>query len=133
MLFAQTIAGEQGHVQAGFHLTVGVAQGVNPIAQQRFAAVVNGEVAGLEQQSLWRDVVHIKGGQQFFMRHHLGELGRKKLPLGQQFDEKGGRAGLEPIGFEFAVAKQQQQIKRVVNTLAQPVVAVVPAADMFAV
>ena len=31
------------------------------------------------------------------------------------------------------VAKQQQHIKRVVNALSQPVVAVVPAADFFAI
>ena len=120
---------QQAAVECGAHLQVGVLEG-DVHLPGAFSDMVNGEVAGLKHQRFNRDGVHVKGRQQGFAGHHVTQIRGELLALLQQFDQKGGRAGLKPIGLDAPLVKQLQQPKRVVDRLAQPVVAVVPVADL---
>ena len=124
---------EQVLIQALANLVVWVAQsvgGASPVA----VPPLDGEVAGLEQQRLNADVVHVEGGQQGFGADHAVQIDRAHLALDQHVDQELGGAGLEPVGAELAGVKQQQDVVRVVHALvAQPTVAVVPAAHFASV
>ena len=94
---------------------------------------MNGEIAGLEQQGVAVDLLHVEGGEQFQAGLPPRQIGGEKTPLGEQVDQKGRGAGFEPPRLELAFLEQQQQIEGVVDRLAGPTVAVVPCPDLRAV
>jgi hypothetical protein len=100
---------------------------------QGLRAAVQCEVAGLEEQRFRLDVINVEARQQRGVALQPLQVRGEELPLGQQPRQEGGRAGLEPVGPELSVAKQQQHVEGVVHALPAPVVAVVPAADLLAV
>ena len=92
------------------------------------------QVAGLEQQRFRRHVAHVEGGQQFVGTGHPLQRERAYPALDQRFDQEPGRAGLEPVGGEFAAVEQQEDVEGIVDPFpSEPAVAVVPAADLVPV
>ena len=116
-------------IQALAHLTVRIAQAIQRPATHVFFRQ-NGQIAGLEQQRLGGDVVHVERRQQFPGAHRLAERHRGDPTLEQGLHQERWRRGLEPVGVELAAVEQQEHVVGIVYLLrATPAVAVVPVAD----
>ncbi len=92
---------------------------------------MNGQIAGLKQQGFRFDAVHVELAQQFLLQPYPLQRRQVNVPGAQLVDQKRRRAGLEPVGLEFAMAQVQQDVERVVDRLAEEVITVVPAPHFF--
>ena len=93
-----------------------------------------GQVAGLEQQRLGADVVHVERRQQLPRAHHVAERYRRDPAFEQGIHQERRRPGFEPVRLEFAAAQQQQYVEGVVDFLgAARTVAVVPLPHLLPV
>ena len=83
-------------------------------ARNSVLLVPDGEIAGLEQQRLRFDVVHVDGVD---------------AETCQSLDKERERAGLEPSGAELATGEQQEDVEGIIYPFISPlVVAVIPLA-----
>ena len=111
-------------------LAIGITQLVEITAANDFFPV-DGQIARLEHQRLGGDAVDVETRQQRRVSLPLSQRRQPGLTFGEQVDKKSRGAGFKPPGPELAFLKQQQQVKRVVDRSAGPVIAVVPAADLL--
>ena len=125
-------AREQVAVQAPAHLEVRVSQPEHLLVVLLLDAR-DRQVAGLPEQRLGRDVVHVERGKQRVVRLDALQVeAGHPAPL-QHVDQELGRPRSEPVRTELAGVEQQQHVVRVVDGLAQPAVAIVPQLDLVAV
>jgi len=87
----------------------------------------------LPQERFGGHALDIEAVEQFVIRPKRRQLRREEAALRQNIDEKRGRPRLEPVGPELPFVKKQQKIERVLDRLAQPVVAVIPVEDRLSV
>ena len=124
---------QQAFVQALAHLPVGIAQPKQGLPAE-VLFIGDGKVAGLKQQGLGADVVHVEGRKQIPGAGHVVQGEGTDLAVEQRFHQERGRAGLEPPGIEFTSVEEQEDVEWVVHLLlAPPTVAVVPVADLVPV
>ncbi len=124
---------QQERVQAALHLLVGVVQLVEARVLVPLLAD-DGQVAGLEQKRLDGDAVDVDGRKQVVVREHALQGRRREPAPRQKVGEEGRRAALEPVRAKIALVEQQQDVERVVDSFRpEPVVAIVPAADLVPV
>ena len=124
---------QQDPVQALPHLPVRIAQPIQRHAAQRLFPR-DRQVAGLEQQRLRADVVHVERRQHIPRAYHLLQRHRGHPPLEQRLQQERRRPRLEPVRGELAAVEQQQHVVRVVHLLRPaPAIAVVPLPHLLPV
>ena len=95
--------GKQQIVEAAFHLQVGEPQGVESVAQHRLLHVLDGDVAGLEQQPFGGDIVNIEASEQLGLGLQPVQLRGEDPALPEDVYEKCWRGALEPVGAELTL------------------------------
>src|SRR5690554_2500344 len=95
--------GKQQIVEAALHLQVGEPQRVESVAQHGLLHVLDGDVAGLEQQSLGGDIVNIEATEQLGFGLQSVQLRSEDPALPENVDEKCWRGALEPVGAKLTL------------------------------
>ena len=124
---------QQALVQSLPDLAVRIAQAVLRRAVQAFL-FRDRQVAGLEQQRLGGDAVHVEGRQQRLAGVNGIEVRGGEAAPEERVDQETRRRRFEPVRLERAAAEQHENAEGVVDLLrSQPVVAVVPGPDQIPV